>query len=212
MSDPTTTTGTTAGTSTGSARDDARNFADDAREKAGKFADDVRSTARDAADNVRSEAEARAHDAKDSAADEVSGISSALNSAASEMRDGSLQQRSMSHIADRVAYASETLRDRDFGEMTQDLGTFARRNPALFLGGAALLGFAVARFAKSSEQPATGGAGDAYGRTPYDDSFAQETYRSPKPAAAGGTLAEDAPLAGPSTSQGPAGARSGGPV
>jgi hypothetical protein len=48
------------------------------------------------------------------------------------------------------------LRDRDTGQMVTDLERFARQRPAIFVGGAFVLGLVAARFLKSStksEQP-----------------------------------------------------------
>ena len=42
------------------------------------------------------------------------------------------------------------LRDRPVDELVADAAGFARRNPLLVLGGAALVGFAAARIVKSS--------------------------------------------------------------
>jgi hypothetical protein len=54
---------------------------------------------------------------------------------------------------------SGTVRDRDVNEMVRDVERFARQRPALFLGGAFVLGVAAARFLKSSGETsvATGG-------------------------------------------------------
>jgi hypothetical protein len=87
---------------------------------------------------------------RDTAADEVRGVASALRTAADELRDGSPQERTFSQIADGLADASDALRNKDLGEIAGSVNDFARRNPLMFLGGAALVGFAATRFAKSS--------------------------------------------------------------
>tara|TARA_R110002049_G_scaffold10127_3_gene50447 strand:+ start:155417 stop:155932 length:516 start_codon:yes stop_codon:yes gene_type:complete len=102
------------------------------------------------ADTVASEASNYANQAKDTAADEVKDVASALRAAASDLRRGSPQERTFSQIADGLADASEAVRGKDLSEIMGDLNGFAKRNPLVFLGSAALIGFAATRFAKAS--------------------------------------------------------------
>lgn len=126
-----------------------------AKEKASELAQKTKSAAEGAAKDAASAAARRAGDAKASAANEVSGVASALRTAASEMRSGSPQERTIGQIAGGLADASDALREKDLGEMAQDLSAFARKNPLVFLGGAALIGFAASRFAKASRSQPT---------------------------------------------------------
>ena len=52
--------------------------------------------------------------------------------------------------ADRVEHASGYVRETDVDQMVDEARGFVRRRPALFLSGAATLGFLAARFLKSS--------------------------------------------------------------
>ena len=137
----------------------------DTKQTAEKVASDtaqsLKSTAQDAKEKITAEAGTYANQAKEAAADEVKDVASALRAAADDLRSGSPQERTFSQIADGLADASEAIRNKDLGEVVGDLNGFARRNPLVFLGGAALLGFVATRFAKASEhgsQP----AGTAY--------------------------------------------------
>ena len=121
-----------------------------AKEAAGSASEQVKAHARDVADTVATEASNYAGQAKDAAADEVKNVSSALRTAADEMRRGSAQERTFSQIADGLADASDSMRDKDLGEMVGAVSDFAKRNPLVFLGSAALIGFAATRFAKAS--------------------------------------------------------------
>jgi hypothetical protein len=59
---------------------------------------------------------------------------------------------------------SQTLRQRDLHAVVGQVEDFARRQPAVFIGSAALLGFLAARFLKSSAESRQGHAeGSAYG-------------------------------------------------
>ena len=120
---------------------------------------EAKTRAKDVADTVASDAASYADDAKGAAADEVKGVASALRTAADELRSGSPQERTFSQLADGLADASDSMRDKDLGEMVGAVTDFAKRNPFVFLGGAALVGFAATRFAKASE---TGARGERY--------------------------------------------------
>lgn len=53
-------------------------------------------------------------------------------------------------LAGKIEQASEYIERKDLGEMLGDAERFARRNPAIFIGGAFTLGLLLARFLKSS--------------------------------------------------------------
>ncbi|WP_298447482.1 hypothetical protein [uncultured Marinobacter sp.] len=125
-------------------------FKEQARRAGGAASEEVKAGAQDAADTVSAEAGHYADQAKGAAADEVKDVASALRSAAEEMRRGSAQERTFSQIAEGLADASDAMRDKDLGEMVGAVSNFARRNPMVFLGSAALIGFAATRFARAS--------------------------------------------------------------
>lgn len=112
--------------------------------------DTAASVATDAKERVKHEALSRAEAVQDTAAGEVGNVARALRKAASEARSGSPQERSFGQMADVLADASEAIGQKDLGTIANDIGDFARRNPLLFIGGAALAGLAVSRFAKAS--------------------------------------------------------------
>ena len=121
-----------------------------AKDVAADSADALKSGVQDVTQKVTNEATQYGDQAKDAAADEVKGVASALRTAANEMRSGSPQERTISQIAGGLADVSDSMRDKDLGEMVGTVTDFARRNPLAFLGGAALVGFAASRFAKAS--------------------------------------------------------------
>lgn len=122
-----------------------------AKRAASDMADQAKGAAESAARQTAQAAKSQANAVKSSAADEVAGIASALRTAANEMRNGSPQERTFGQIAEGLADASESMRDKDLSTLVQDVGVFARKNPLVFLGGAALIGFAATRFAKASD-------------------------------------------------------------
>jgi len=119
-----------------------------------KAVDATKSTAKSVAAKVADTTHASAEAAKHSVADEVSGVASALRNAARDMRNGSPQERTIGQIAESLADAGDAIRGKEMGDVVRDVGDIARRNPVLFLGGAALLGFAATRFVKAG-QPET---------------------------------------------------------
>lgn len=121
-----------------------------AKQKVNVLAGKAQNVAADAIQDAKSTATDKAVAAKSSVADEMSGVASALRTAAEDMRSGSPQERTFGQIAEGLADASDAMRDKDLSTMVQDVSTFARKNPLVFLGGAALVGFAATRFAKAS--------------------------------------------------------------
>ncbi len=121
-----------------------------AKRTASDLADRTRDAAGSAAQDAAHAAKTHADAAKSSVANEMSGVASALRTAAEEMRNGSPQERTFGQIAEGLADASDAVRNKDLSTMVQDVTVFARNNPLVFLGGAALIGFAATRFAKAS--------------------------------------------------------------
>lgn len=143
----------------------------------------AKAKAQDVADTVATEAGNYAGQAKDTAADEVKGVASALRTAAKEMRSGSPQERSFSQIAEGLADASDAMKDKDLGEMVGAVSDFAKRNPMVFLGSAALIGFAATRFAKASGDNTAGHS--AYGQHGHRMNRPVASARRDIPAAGG---------------------------
>ena len=133
----------------------AQDIKDKAKATAATAAQDVKARAQDVAQTVTTEAANYADQAKGAAADEVKGVASALRTAAEELSKGSPQERTFSQIAEGLADASDAMRDKDLGEMVGAVSDFAKRNPMVFLGSAALIGFAATRFAKASSNEAS---------------------------------------------------------
>ena len=108
------------------------------------------------------EAKLQADDAKASVAVEVNDVAQALRKASQDLRNGSAQERTLGQIANGLADASDALRDKDLGEIVQTISRIARQNPMLFLGGAAMFGFAASRFAKASTSRVAGDQQGSY--------------------------------------------------
>ncbi|MGR3479522.1 hypothetical protein [Salipiger marinus] len=139
---------------TSGASDEARRLRDDAARKAQSLQADATEQVRDRAEHV-----------KDSVAEDVSSVGDALRTASGELRKGSPQAQIFGSLAEQLAGFSDALRGRDVTEIVGEVSAFGRRNPAAFLGGAALLGFAAVRMVRASAPEATS---EAIGSAPMD--------------------------------------------
>lgn len=120
----------------------------------GGVAVDVKATVAKKVHETVSGIKSQASDAKVNMAGEVKNVAASLRRESEQLRGGSAQQRTMGQIASGLADTSDALRDRNIGEIMRSVRTVARENPILFLGGAALLGFAASRFANASSSGA----------------------------------------------------------
>lgn len=119
---------------------------------AARAAETVKAKAAETTETVKAEAAKRAEGAKSSLASEVSTIASALKAASREFSDGSTESNAFNQVAEGLSGASDAIKQKSLSEMVSDLNSFARRNPAVFLGGATLLGFAASRFGKATAE------------------------------------------------------------
>lgn len=128
---------------------------------------EARSKAEDTTRSAARKAEEQASRQKERAADRLGRMSDALRSTSDTLREEQEDAVAgyVETAADQVARFSGYLRDREVGQLLDEARGFARRDPALFLGGAALLGMLGARFMRSSNRDTDM---DSYG---YDDEY-----------------------------------------
>lgn len=100
---------------------------------------------RDAKSMIRSAAEEQ----KERAAEGLDGVAKALHEAARNLGENQTTARYADMAADQVERVSQMLRNKDWGALIDNAEDFARRNPAVFVGGAMAAGFMLARFMKS---------------------------------------------------------------
>jgi len=104
-----------------------------------------------ATDRATSQITSRLDDQKLRAADTLSGVAENLRNTSRQfegMPDGLTQY--IDQAADRVEDVARYLHDREVAEIVDQVEELARRQPAVFLGGAFALGILGARFLKSS--------------------------------------------------------------
>lgn len=119
------------------------------------------------------------------AVESVSGIADALRQSAEAV--GSENQgigTLMYRAADMIENVTSNFENKDLDQLVWDVQTLARRNPAIFFGGALALGFAAARFLKASNERyiSTYGGGDySNERSLYGSDF-ERNYGATSPA------------------------------
>lgn len=125
----------------------------DITSQAADAAQTLKSAAWDAAGAASEQVRNAATQAKSATATEISKVGEALRDAASHLNAGSAAERTLGQIANGFADASDSLRDKDLGQLIAAATDVAKRNPVAFIGGAILLGFAASRFLKASTPP-----------------------------------------------------------
>jgi uncharacterized protein YukE len=118
-------------------------------------------------------------------ADMLDQVSQAIRQSGDQMRD---QQPQIASFADTAAQqvdkASEFFRQTDFQGLVREAESFARRQPAVFLGGAFALGLVASRFLKASPQDGgsmqsgqfSRGFGSGYGGSSYGSQYGGSSY------------------------------------
>lgn len=109
----------------------------------------VRDAAKDAKTHVAQEMQDRAEDLRAKAADETQKAANAADAAAREFDAGTIQAQAAGQVADALEQVAAQVRTTDLDRLARNVSSFARENPAMFIGGAALLGLAATRFLKA---------------------------------------------------------------
>jgi len=134
-----------------------------AKQKAGEVVDQVQDKAGEVASTVKEQAASQISTQKEKAADGLGNVAQAIRQTSDQLRQN--DQAGVAEYIDKAAQGVERfssyLRNRDLDEIVSGVEQFARREPALFIGGAFTVGLLAARFLRSSS-PATNNAGSSY--------------------------------------------------
>ena len=132
---------------------------------AGPTGADATSTPQQTMGELRQKVASAADAQKNRAAEGLGDIAEVAQQTSEDLRGQNETLASWVNAAsDQLRHMADRLRDRPAAELADDLTRFARERPALFLGGAFLLGLGVARLLKSSPQHAWQGGDDDRGR------------------------------------------------
>jgi len=128
------------------------------KEQAGQLAEQAKSQVSTLTAQATDKVKEQISDKKTVAAEGLSAITEAIMQSAS-----SLEQNGQAPIANAVTgFATKIddfagyLQSKSVDELAADVSTYAKQNPQVFVGGAFLLGIAIARFLKSSNRNSLG--------------------------------------------------------
>jgi hypothetical protein len=124
------------------------------QEKAGQAVDQAQQMAGQVADQAKQQATSQLDSRKNQAVDSLGTVAQALRQTSQHLRQndqGTIAQYT-DKAAERVEQFTGQLRGKDVQTMVRDVERYARQQPAVFLGGAFVLGLLGARFLKSTAQ------------------------------------------------------------
>lgn len=131
----------------------ASDVADAAKEAAGKAAEEIKAQGAELLGQAKDRAEDLMEDGKAAGANQASGLAQAIFHAAEDLEGTSPEvARHVRAAAESLNGIAEALRERSAGQLLEDVTDFARRQPTLLFGAAAIAGFALVRFARSSAE------------------------------------------------------------
>ena len=144
-------------------------------EQVQQSAQQVSQGAQDAVQQAGQQAKSTARDQKQSVAQSLTQVGQALHDSGSSLQQkgDNTAAQAIDMAASKVDTLAEYLQNTSIDDMIHGVQDYARREPAIFFGGAFALGFALSRFLKSSppsaNQPYPGPSG--YGTAPYSGSY-----------------------------------------
>lgn len=143
-------------------------MAEQAKSEAGQAAEQTKEEARRLSEQAREQIASRAEQQKTQAMERLEGIGTALHETSSTLHDRN--EDSVANVIDGAARQAERLADylrhRSVNDMVAEVEDYARREPEMFLGGAALLGLIGARFFMSSSPEGRRRSREMYRGTP----------------------------------------------
>jgi gas vesicle protein len=141
-------TGKGAGSATATAKTEAEHLTERVKDKGTDLKRQAADVAHDAGQRARSAADQQ----KNAAAGQIEDVAHAVRTAAADLRDRGqpMVAEYSRHLAEGLESMAQSLSGRDVDDLVEGVEEFARERPAVFLGGAVVAGFALARFMKSS--------------------------------------------------------------
>lgn len=138
------------------AKQAASESVEEAKEAASEAIDDAKRKSRELANEARQRTQEALERQKKSAAVQASGIADALRESASNVPDEQAWLASGMHRAgDFMDNMSDSLDKRSISDLVRDLEHYTQRQPGVVIGAAAVAGFMLARFLKSSSSDTT---------------------------------------------------------
>lgn len=135
-------------------KDKAASALDQAVEKSKSMTENVQDKVGQTAGAALDAAASRLDSAKDSIVEGADRLEGKLRDMNEGVDAANIQSRVVVALADGVSSLSDRIRDRSIQDLASDVKVFARRHPGVFVVGAAVVGFAAARFIRSSARNA----------------------------------------------------------
>ncbi|MCP1838364.1 hypothetical protein ACVIHI_000267 [Bradyrhizobium sp. USDA 4524] len=112
----------------------------------------------DATTQAEQKAEHAAGRQKQAGASQIEQVAQAVHGAADELQQQMPKAAEFAHAAaSRIEEGAGALRESSLRDLSGTFNDFGRKEPLAVFGGAALAGFAISRFLKSSADPSRGG-------------------------------------------------------
>jgi hypothetical protein len=173
------------------AKDTINTVADQAKDTANTVAAEVTSgvdqlaqTAKEQIAQANEKARGLVSDQKDYLAGQLGGVAQAMDRVAGDLEEtDDASARYARLLADNAKKLSTSIRDKSIDDLMTDAQDFGRRQPAMFLGAAALLGFAASRFLMASATRSTRSAESS--ETAEDGAYIPESATTPAAGTAG---------------------------
>jgi ABC-type transporter Mla subunit MlaD len=123
----------------------------DIKEQAQQAMEEARQKGREVADQAQDKAADLIAEQQHRLAGQIGNVASALQNTARQLDN---EQAWLAHGAENAAQSLNSMagamRDKDFSTLVNELERYTRQQPAVVLGGAAIAGFLLTRFLKSS--------------------------------------------------------------
>lgn len=144
------------GSTRGASTDSAGSAAAPVKEAAKNIYDEARSTAAEAYGAATDKATTKLEEKKSdlstglvTVADSFRKVGENIHTQGAAQGVAGMAAKYTDTAAQKLERVADYFERKDLRQMTRDLESYARRNPAMFIGGAAILGFLAARFLKS---------------------------------------------------------------
>ncbi|MBC7807520.1 MAG: hypothetical protein H7145_15395 [Akkermansiaceae bacterium] len=174
----------------GEAKDAFASATDAAKTQVGELAEQAKSKVSELTSQATDKVKEQLGGQKDKAAEGLTAITGVIRQSAT-----TLEEKGQTPIADAVTgFAGQIenftgyLQGKSVDELAEDVTTYAKQNPQLFVGGAFLLGMALARFLKSSSRTSSTGryntstvtsGSNSFGNTPVIPPYTGTTTYNP---------------------------------
>jgi hypothetical protein len=141
----------------------AKQFVNEGKRVAKDIGQEVGHHAKDIAQEIAGSADEYIEQGRERVTGQVGSLANALHRVSAELRneqDGAQVARVTDLIAERLDSAASMLQNKEPRDIIRGIENFARREPALFLGGCLLAGVVISRFLKASTHRGEGDSSD----------------------------------------------------